>query len=300
VANNEALTAYFEACRIRIEAALDRCLPLEAIQPERLHKAMRYATLGGGKRIRPVLVYASGRALGVDPERLDGPACAVELVHAYSLVHDDLPAMDDDDLRRGRKTCHKAFDEATAILTGDSLQTLAFKVLAKDKAMQADAETRLRMVESLAIASGSRGMAGGQALDLEATGQQLNLAQLENMHIHKTGSLIHASVHLATLLRPDADSVQVRGLEHFAKCIGLAFQVRDDILDVAGDTDTLGKTQGKDQSQNKPTYPSLMGLEESRRMALRLCQEAQESLGSLNDQADPLRWLAEYVVDRSH
>ena len=300
MANNEALAAYIEACRTRIEAALDRCLPLETTQPERLHKAMRYATLGGGKRIRPVLVYAAGRALGVDPERLDGPACAVELVHAYSLVHDDLPAMDDDDLRRGRKTCHKAFDEATAILTGDSLQTLAFKVLARDKAMQADAGTRLRMVESLAIASGSRGMAGGQALDLEATGQELNLAQLENMHIHKTGSLIHASVHLATLLQPDADSVQVRGLVHFAKCIGLAFQVQDDILDVAGDTDTLGKTQGKDQSQNKPTYPSLLGLEASRRMAQRLCREAQESLDSLNHQADPLRWLAEYVVERSH
>jgi len=300
MANNEALAAYLEACRTRIETALDRCLPQETTQPERLHKAMRYTTLDGGKRIRPVLVYAAGRALGVDPERLDGPACAVELIHAYSLVHDDLPAMDDDDLRRGKRTCHRAFDEATAILTGDSLQTLAFKILARDKAMEADAEIRLRMVEALAIASGSRGMAGGQALDLEAVGKELNPAQLENMHIHKTGSLIHASVRLATLLQPGADSVQVRGLEHYAKCIGLAFQVQDDILDVAGDTDTLGKTQGKDQSQNKPTYPSLMGLEASRRMARRLCQEAQESLESLDELADPLRWLAEYVVDRSH
>lgn len=289
---------YLQQCRHQVEIALESYLPRETTQPRELHRAMRYAMLGGGKRVRPVLVYAAGRALGLAAETLRAPASAVELVHGYSLIHDDLPAMDDDDLRRGQPTCHRAFGEATAILAGDALQSLAFKVLATDQALTADAGTRLRMVEALARASGSRGMAGGQALDLAAVGQELSPAELENMHIHKTGALILASVRLGAMAAGEEDSAAGRGLDHYAKCIGLAFQVRDDILDVEGSTETLGKTQGKDQSSDKPTYPSLLGLDESRRMAVRLCREAVASLDPLDSRADPLRALASYIVDR--
>ncbi|WP_428605786.1 (2E,6E)-farnesyl diphosphate synthase [Sedimenticola sp.] len=293
-----ALKQYLAQCQQRVDTALDQQLPADSIQPHRLHQAMRYATLNGGKRIRPMLVYAAGAALGVEPEQLDGPACAVELIHAYSLIHDDLPAMDDDDLRRGRPTCHKAFDEATAILAGDALQTLAFKVLCKNEPYPFAAPIRLEMIETLANASGSRGMAGGQALDLAAVGQQLDLAQLENMHIHKTGALIHASVKLGCLAATTADTDQVRQLEHYANCIGLAFQVQDDILDVEGDTETLGKTQGKDQANGKPTYPSLIGLKGAKELAQSLRQDALDSLVELDERADPLRWLADYIVNR--
>jgi geranylgeranyl pyrophosphate synthase len=292
------LETYLQACRARVEQTLDRWLPSDSVQPERLHAAMRYAAMGGGKRVRPILAYAAGAALGVPPERLDGPACALELIHAYSLVHDDLPAMDDDDLRRGRPTCHKAFDEATAILAGDALQTLAFKVLCRDAGIGEDHTVRLQMIENLAYASGSRGMAGGQAIDLEAVGAELDLVQLENMHIRKTGALILASIRMGTLSRPDADPEQVRGLERYAKCIGLAFQVQDDILDVAGETAILGKTRGKDQAHAKPTYPALLGLEGAREKAQRLCTEALENLASFDHRAEPLRWLANYIVDR--
>ena len=295
-----ALKPYLQSCQRRVGQALEKWLPADNIQPKTLHEAMRYSTLNGGKRVRPVLVYAAGQALSVPPEALDGAACAVELIHAYSLVHDDLPSMDDDDLRRGKPTCHKAYGEATAILTGDALQTLAFKVLCLDVTLDCDAETRLKMIETLALASGSRGMAGGQAMDLDAIGRQIDLTQLENMHIHKTGALIRASVRLGTLAAPTADKNQIRNLDHYAKCIGLAFQVQDDILDIEGDTEILGKTQGKDEAQDKPTYPSLMGLEAAREMAQRLHQEALNSLDSLDDQADPLRWLADYIVRRSH
>ncbi|MES9964444.1 MAG: (2E,6E)-farnesyl diphosphate synthase [Candidatus Sedimenticola sp. 20ELBAFRAG] len=298
--SSSPLQSYLQSCQQRCEDALEHWLPAPAIQPGRLHEAMRYSSLGSGKRVRPVLVYATGRALGVEPDHLDGPACAVELIHAYSLVHDDLPAMDDDDLRRGRPTCHKAFDEATAILVGDALQTLAFKVLCSDESMQADAEARLEMVKALALASGSRGMAGGQALDLAAVGQKIDLAQLENMHIHKTGALIRASVQLGCLSAPGAGEEQVLHLDHYAKCIGLAFQVQDDILDVEGDTETLGKTQGKDKVQDKPTYPSLIGISAAREMANDLIQEAIGSLKGLDERADPLRWLADYIIKRNH
>lgn len=297
--NKTLLESYLERCRTRVEAALNNCLPPVSVQPERLHAAMRYSVLGNGKRVRPVLVYAAGEALSAPGEALDAPACAVELIHTYSLVHDDLPAMDNDDLRRGRKTCHREFDEATAILAGDALQSLAFKILSGNKSTQADTETRISMIESLAIASGSRGMAGGQALDLAAIGGEINLAELENMHIHKTGALIRASVKLGTLQAADAEPDQIRGLDHYSKCIGLAFQVVDDILDIEGDTQTLGKTKGKDQANNKPTYPSLLGLEASHRMAERLHQEALDSISTLDARADPLRWLAAYIVDRS-
>ncbi len=297
--SDNQLENYLDRCRARVEAALNEYLPLESIQPTRLHAAMRYAALGNGKRVRPVLVYAAGEALSASEDALDAPACAVELIHTYSLVHDDLPAMDNDDLRRGRKTCHREFDEATAILAGDALQSLAFKILAWDKTMPANAETRISMIESLAMATGSRGMAGGQALDLAATGREINLTELENMHIHKTGALIRASVQLGTLQAADPDPEHVRGLDHYAKCIGLAFQVVDDILDIEGDPESLGKTKGKDMANNKPTYPSLLGLEGSHRMAKRLQQEALDSLCPLDAKADPLRWLAGYIVDRS-
>jgi geranylgeranyl pyrophosphate synthase len=292
------LETYLQACRARVEQALEHWLPSPTLQPERLHAAMRYATLGGGKRIRAILAYAAGAALGVPPERLDGPACALELIHAYSLVHDDLPAMDDDDLRRGRPTCHKAFDEATAILAGDALQTLAFRVLCQDEGIAVDQAVRLQLIENLAYASGSRGMAGGQAIDLEAVGAELDLVQLENMHIRKTGALILASIRMGTLSRPDADPDQVRGLERYAKCVGLAFQVQDDILDVEGETAILGKTRGKDQAHSKPTYPALLGLEGAREKARLLCTEALDNLASFDQRAEPLRWLANYIIAR--
>jgi farnesyl diphosphate synthase len=294
------LRAYLDSSRQRVEAALDHLLPSPHTPPQQLHAAMRYATLGGGKRVRPMLVYAGGQAFGVPPEHLDGAACAVELIHAYSLVHDDLPAMDDDDLRRGQPTCHKAYDEATAILTGDALQTLAFQALVQDQALAVPAEIRLQMIDTLANASGSHGMAGGQALDLAAVGQTIDLPQLENLHIHKTGALIRAAVKLGTLAAPDAPSEVVERLDHYAKCIGLAFQVHDDILDVLGETEVIGKTQGKDAASGKPTYPALLGLEEAREKAEQLVADALDSLAGMGDEVAPLRALARYIVDRSH
>lgn len=284
----------------RVEQALDRCLPAATVHPQRLHEAMRYAVLGGGKRVRPVLVYATGLALGLEEDRLDGPACAVELIHAYSLVHDDLPAMDNDDLRRGKPTCHRAYDEATAILAGDALQTLAFHVLARDPAMTAGAEARVRMIETLANASGSRGMAGGQAIDLEAVGRQLNIAELEDMHIHKTGALIRAAVRLAALSAPEVDAATLKQLDHYAKCVGLAFQIRDDILDVEANTEVLGKRQGADIALNKPTYPALLGLSDAKERARLLHEDALASLAELDHRADALRGISHYIIERSH
>lgn len=282
-----------------VEKALDHWLPPPTIQPERLHEAMRYAVLGNGKRIRPLLVYATGHALGAPRETLDSPACAVEFIHCYSLIHDDLPAMDNDDLRRGRPTCHRAFDEATAILAGDALQALAFHVLAHDERMQVGPAERIEMINTLSMASGSRGMAGGQALDLAAVGHELTLAELENMHIHKTGALIRASVRLGALSKPLADASLLDRLDHYGKCIGLAFQVQDDILDVEGQTETIGKPQGSDMALNKPTYPTLLGLEGAKQTAAELHKEALDSLHDLGADADPLRWLANYIVYRN-
>lgn len=293
-----SLPERLDRCRARIEKRLAAWLPEASVSPTRLHAAMRYVTLSAGKRVRPMLVYLTGEALDVPPDRLDGPACAVELIHAYSLVHDDLPAMDDDDLRRGRPTCHKAFDEASAVLVGDALQSLAFRVLAADSAMGAADDVRVRMVETLACAAGSRGMAGGQALDLDAEGRELDSVELENIHIHKTGALIRASVRLATLLGNGIDAAAARNLDHYSKCIGLAFQVQDDILDVEGNTMVLGKTQGKDQRQNKATYPSLLGLDAAREKAQLLCREALSALEGFDAKADPLRWIANYIVGR--
>jgi farnesyl diphosphate synthase len=294
------LQSFLTDCRSRVEQAMERWLPRPTTAPTTLHQAMRYASLARGKRVRPSLVYAAGRAIGTDPERLDGPACAVEFIHAYSLVHDDLPAMDDDDLRRGQPTCHKAFDEATAILAGDALQTLAFQVLAADDGMQAAPSIRIEMLAILARATGSRGMAGGQALDLASEGTELDLAQLENIHIHKTGALIRASVHLATLSSEALEPETANRLDRYAKCLGLAFQIRDDILDVEGDTAVLGKTPGKDAVQNKATYPALLGLSEAQEKAESLIEEALDNLAQFDEQADPLRWIAQYTAGRRY
>ncbi len=287
-------------CRSRVERALDHWLPASSTPPCTLHEAMRYAALAGGKYVRPLLVYATGQALGVKAEALDGPACAVELIHAYSLVHDDLPAMDDDDLRRGKPTCHKVYGEAMAILTGDALQSLAFHILAQDAAIGVPAERRLRMIDTLAIASSSQGMAGGQAIDLEAVGRELNLEELENMHLRKTGALIRASVTLAALASPGLAEETLRLLGGYARCIGLAFQIRDDVLDVEADTGTLGKLQGADMQRNKPTYPALLGLEGAKRKARELHDKALALLDPLGQAADPLRWIARYIVARPY
>jgi len=283
----------------RVEMALEHWLPTANIQPEHLHNAMRYAVLGDGKRIRPVLVYASGEAFGIEHSALDGPACAVEMIHAYSLVHDDLPAMDNDDLRRGRPTCHKAYDEATAILAGDALQALAFHVLANDINIKVDPEQRIRMINILAVASGSRGMAGGQAIDLAAVGKDLNITELENMHIHKTGTLIRSCVELGALSQQNIDQQQFTRVSHYAKCIGLAFQIQDDILDVEGSTKTLGKPQGSDIARNKPTYPNLLGIRGAKQAAHDLHAEAIVSLKDFDNKADALRQLADYIVERN-
>ena len=284
----------------RVEAALEQWLPAATSQPQKLHEAMRYSTVGGGKRIRPALVYAVAQSIGIEPDRVDAPACAIELIHAYSLIHDDLPAMDDDDLRRGRPTCHKAFDEATAILAGDALQGLAFQVLAADRAMDVRPEARVAMIETLARAAGSRGMCGGQALDLDAEGKELDLVMLENIHIHKTGALIRAGVRMAALAHPGLETEQADRLDHYAKCLGLAFQVHDDILDVEGDTEVTGKQQGKDAARAKTTYPSLLGLTDARATARDLVDQAMTALEPFDEQADPLRWIAGFMVDRDH
>jgi geranylgeranyl pyrophosphate synthase len=284
----------------RIEGALDTWLPASDVEPAYLHEAMRYAVLGGGKRIRPVLVYAAGEAFGVDLSCLDGPAVAVEMIHAYSLIHDDLPAMDNDDLRRGKPTCHKAYDEATAILAGDAIQALAFHVLASDPGIQVGAGQRIDMIDRLAVASGSRGMAGGQAIDLGAVGKKLDIDQLENMHKHKTGALIRVSVELGALSKSGVDPEQFRRISEFAGCIGLAFQVQDDILDVEGDTEVLGKPQGSDIQRNKPTYPNLLGMDGAKKVARVLHEQALAALSGFDERADILRQIADYIVERNN
>jgi len=297
---NQDLKAYLATCQTRVEAALTQRLPAENILPNKLHQAMRYSVLNGGKRMRPMLTYATGSVLGISPDALDAVACAVECIHVYSLIHDDLPAMDDDDLRRGKPTCHVAFDEATAILAGDGLQTLAFELLAHDASIQVSAQNRLQMITSLARASGSLGMVGGQAIDLESVGRMLTLPELENMHIHKTGALIRASVILATLAKEGVDEEAVKRLDNFAKCIGLSFQVKDDILDEESDTATLGKTQGKDKDNNKPTYPALLGLSGAKEKAQELHEKAIENLAYFGVEADLLRNLSLYIIQRDH
>lgn len=297
---SNSLKEYIRFCQSRVERALEERLPSENILPKKLHQAMRYCVLDGGKRMRPMLTYCAGQALALPLEVLDAPACAVEFIHVYSLIHDDLPAMDDDNLRRGKPTCHIAFDEATAILTGDALQALAFEILAHDPTLTATHENRLKMITALAKASGSQGMVGGQAIDLESIGTQLNLPELENMHIHKTGALIRASVNMAALSKSDIDPGLATKLDHYAKCIGLSFQVKDDILDVESDTATLGKTQGKDSNNDKPTYPALLGLTGAKQKALELHEKALDNLSVFGKEADLLRDLSLYIIQRDH
>ena len=293
----QILNAYCQ----QVDNALERWLPQPHGPESRLQEAMRYSVIGGGgKRVRPVMVYATGQAMGATPQQLDGVACAVEIIHAYSLIHDDLPAMDNDDLRRGRPTCHIAFDEATAILAGDALQALAFEILAGDEQLSCSAQTRLDMIRMLAEASGSLGMAGGQAIDLAAVGQALNLDELENMHRLKTGALIRASVSLGALCSPNVDAEKLTRLDVYARCVGLAFQIHDDILDVVADTATLGKPQGSDQLHNKPTYPALLGLDGARQLALSQHQQALAALEGFDEQADTLRQLSAYIIEREH
>ena len=282
-----------------VEAALEYWLPEASLQPETLHEAMRYSVLSDGKRIRPVVLYATGEAFGLELSQLDGPASAVEMIHAYSLIHDDLPSMDDDDLRRGRPTCHKAYDEATAILAGDALQALAFHILAQDPNISVSDKQRLAMINTLAVASGSRGMAGGQAIDLGSVGKALNINQLENMHMHKTGALIRASTELGALALQDVEADQFSRVSEFAKCIGLAFQIKDDILDIESDTETLGKPQGSDMAMNKPTYPNLLGIEGAKQAASDLYDKAIACLDTFDEQADMLRKIADYIVNRN-
>ena len=280
----------------RFEDVLRNLLPQPQIAPQRLHQAMRYAVLEGGKRVRPLLAFAAGELTGAGEERVNIVAAAVELIHAYSLVHDDMPCMDDDVLRRGKPTCHVQYDEATALLTGDSLQTLAFQLLAEHRLCD-DPLQQLTMIGLLATATGSRGMAGGQAIDLESVGKQLSLPELENMHIHKTGALIRAAVLLGAQCGT-ASTVQLACLDHFSKCIGLAFQVVDDVLDFEADTATLGKTAGKDADNDKPTYVTLLGAGEARVMAQNLHAKAIEALSSFGDEAQRLRELADFIVLR--
>jgi farnesyl diphosphate synthase len=284
---------------VRAENALDQRLPPTEQAPTELHRAMRYAVLGGGKRLRPLLVYAGADAFGCTGPQLDAAACAVELIHAYSLVHDDLPAMDNDALRRGRPTCHIAFGEAMAILAGDALQALAFELLADDLDTTIDAPTLVAMLRALGQACGAEGMAGGQALDLSAVGLKLTLAELEHMHACKTGALIRASVQLGALLG-GATAEQRKALDHYARAVGLAFQIRDDILDVEGDSTVIGKTAGKDAAADKPTFPSIIGLDASRARLAELTKAALIDIAPLGQSGALLRELAHYAAHRTH
>ncbi len=283
-----------------MEQALAARLPAADAVPARLHEAMRYSVLGGGKRIRPALVFATGRAVGLHEEQVEAAACAIEMIHVYSLVHDDLPAMDDDDLRRGRPTCHKAFDEATAILVGDALQPLAFELLANDARLPADPAVRLKLVQLLAMASGTFGMVGGQAIDLSVEGRRISIEEVEDLHARKTGALIRVSVMMAAACQPQLPAELTARLLKYSQAIGLAFQIQDDLLDVLGDTATLGKAAGADSMHNKPTHPAMIGIEASQERVKLLHAEALAALEPFGDKADALRLLAEWLLKRNH
>lgn len=294
VTRTASLTALRKTSTMRVDATLNALFDERAVVP-RLDDAMRHGLLVGGKRLRPLLVYLAGQALGASDEALDAPAAAIELIHAYSLIHDDLPAMDDDDLRRGQPTVHIAYDEATAILAGDALQTLAFDVLART------AHPRLgSLITTLATASGREGMVAGQALDLAAVGGHPDVDALAHMHAHKTGALIVAAVRLGGLIAVEEDDPRLNALTRYARAIGLAFQIHDDVLDVTGDTVTLGKTSGADAARAKPTYPSLLGLDGAQQKARTLIDEAIAALAPLGEQAAPLAELAHYMIERDH
>lgn len=292
------IASYREKCQQLISPLLESLLQAKQSNNQRLYHAMHYSVMNGGKRVRPLLTLASCEAVGGHIQQAISPACAVELIHAYSLVHDDLPAMDDDSLRRGKPTTHIAFDEATAILAGDALQTLAFELLSSPELTQQPPEAKLRMLQLLAQASGAAGMVGGQAFDLEATGRAVTLEQLEHIHRQKTGALINASVQIGALASGLATEQQLQQLSDYATAIGLAFQVQDDILDITADTQTLGKQQGSDKVLDKATYPALMGLEKAQDYAKQLQEQALDALAGFAQSADILRELARYIVTR--
>lgn len=281
--------------RERIESVLATALPAEDLAPQRLHQAMRYATLGGGKRIRACLVYAAGSIFGASEEALDAAAAAVEMTHAYSLIHDDLPAMDNDSIRRGKPTLHIAFDEATAILAGDALQTQAYLALSLAKTSD---EIRVALLHSLATASGAGGMCGGQQMDMDATNQTLGISELETLHSLKTGALIRASVRMGALIG-NADPAELQALDDFANTLGLAFQIRDDILDIEASSEQLGKTAGKDAEQNKSTYPNLLGMDEAKKLLASYSEKMHASLSSLQRNTDALKYIAGFAVNRT-
>jgi farnesyl diphosphate synthase len=291
--------SWASAHQLRFEDELKHLLPKAELAPQRLHAAMRYSVLDGGKRVRPLLAFAAGELAGAELKRVDIAAAAVELIHAYSLVHDDMPCMDNDVLRRGKPTCHVEYDEATALLVGDSLQSLAFQLLS-EHTLSDNPASQLQMVKLLAVASGSRGMAGGQAFDLASVGKQLTLPELEFMHIHKTGALIRAAILLGAHCGNGLDASQLARLDHFGKCVGLAFQVVDDVLDAEADTATLGKTAGKDADNDKPTYVTLLGVAQAKKMAAELHAEAMNSLSEFGAQAQRLRELADFIVIRKY
>ena len=280
----------------RVDERLDAALPPLSTSPARLHEAMRYAVLNGGKRVRPLLVYATGECFGVDADLLDAPAVAIELIHAFSLVHDDLPAMDDDDLRRGKPTVHVKYDEATAILAADALQPLAFSVLARLRGVAAQSKNDL--VGLLATACGSTGMTGGQSMDLAAEGNRLSAATLEQMYSLKTGALIHAAVMSASLLKEGLATRDLQSIDAFGRAVGIAFQIKDDILDVEGETGVIGKQAGADQRLGKATYPGIFGLRKSRQRCDELLNGALRELEAFGSNAAPLEWLARFIVER--
>jgi farnesyl diphosphate synthase len=284
----------------RTEHTLDQLLPQANIAPQRLHEAMRYSLLGGGKRVRALIAHASGALCHASVDKIDIAASAVEMIHAYSLVHDDMPCMDDDDLRRGKPSCHKQYDDATALLVGDALQTSAFQTLATAaKNLEFSPEQRLRMLSTLAIASGSRGMAGGQAIDLASVGKDLTQLELEYMHIHKTGALIRAAALLGAYCGDQENETKIAAINQYSEAIGLAFQVVDDILDSEADTATLGKTAGKDADSNKPTYVTILGLSRAKALANELYENALDALEPFGDEALRLRQLAQFIMQRS-
>ena len=288
---------WVSAHQSRFEIQLRQLLPQPELAPQRLHAAMRYSVLDGGKRVRPLLAFAAGELAQAHEARLNIVAAAVELIHAYSLVHDDMPCMDNDVLRRGKPTCHVEYDEATALLVGDALQSLAFQLLAEHTLNDNPAQ-QLQMIRLLAVATGSRGMAGGQAIDLDSVGKNLSVPELELMHIHKTGALIRAAVILGARCSSALTEENLKHLDHFGKCVGLAFQVVDDILDNEADTATLGKTAGKDVQNDKPTYVTLLGVQAAKKMASELHAEATDTLANFGQSAHRLRQLADFILLR--